>query len=520
MRFFQHFRKTVEIPADTCAATVFHSLNQPGQAAILLESQEIGHARYSRMSIAQLFSISCQRNRLTLSWLDKNTESIFSNPVFINQLQQISPKLQIILAPNQDLHLDFPLPPSGISEEERLHYPNPLDALTLLSKTQGLTLYGGFGYDFIDSFEILPPPAPSAFPNLLFYASKTELVIDHIRNTAAINLASSNDIGDAEESTAAQIRAVLEEKRELPTIVEAVNGASTELKIEPEINRTDFAQIVEKLQEYIDSGDIYQVVPSRGFRTVCPDTFSAYLYLRAQNPSPYLFYADFGEQIVFGASPESNIKVDISSRKVAIRPIAGTMPRAFDEKGNLSEEQDLRHQARLRCDSKEIAEHMMLIDLARNDLARICESGTRKVTQLLNIELYSRVMHLVSQVEGVLRSDCSALDAYRACMNMGTLTGAPKLRATELLREVEPVGRGIYGGAIGYLDSEGNFDTAIAIRCAQVDQQGRAVVRAGAGVVRDSNPLLEADETFHKASAVLKAIATAQGKKMKTGVKL
>ena len=220
-----------------------------------------------------------------------------------------------------------------------------------------------------------------------------------------------------------------------------------------------------------------------------------------------MFYLHGPDYELFGASPESNLKFDAASRLVEVYPVAGTRPRGTNP------ELDIRAELEMRTDSKEVAEHTMLVDLARNDLARVAVPTTRKVADLLQVDRYSRVMHLVSRVTATLHPDFDCLDAYRACMNMGTLTGAPKLRATELLRQVEGRRRGSYGGAIGYLKGDGSMDTAIVIRSAFV-RNGTAIVQAGAGVVRDSQPQSEANETLHKAYAVLTAIASAQGKKV------
>ena len=211
---------------------------------------------------------------------------------------------------------------------------------------------------------------------------------------------------------------------------------------------------------------------------------------------------------LFGASPESNLKFDAETREVQLYPIAGTRPRGMNPDGTINDELDIRMELELRTDAKEIAEHTMLVDLARNDLARVAVPATRRVADLLQVDRYSRVMHLVSRVTATLDPELDALDAYRACMNMGTLSGAPKIRAMELLRGVEKRRRGSYGGAIGYLKGDGTMDNCIVIRSAYV-QDGVASVQAGAGVVRDSNPQSEADETLHKAYAVLNAIALA-----------
>ncbi|MFS7136148.1 anthranilate synthase component 1 [Pseudomonas aeruginosa] len=249
--------------------------------------------------------------------------------------------------------------------------------------------------------------------------------------------------------------------------------------------------------------------PSRSFSMPCADPWRAYRQLCLRNPSPYRFFLDAGDFCLFGASPESALKYDAESREVELYPIAGTRPRGRDARGAIDAELDNRLEAELRLDAKEIAEHMMLVDLARNDLARVCRSGTRQVRDMLKVDRYSHVMHLVSRVAGELHGELDALHAYRACLNMGTLVGAPKVRAMQLLRQYEDGYRGSYGGAIGILDSAGNLDTSIVIRSAEV-REGIARVRAGAGVVLDSDPRLEAEETRNKALAVLTAVAAAE----------
>jgi anthranilate synthase component 1 len=243
----------------------------------------------------------------------------------------------------------------------------------------------------------------------------------------------------------------------------------------------------------------------------CGDPFAAYRALRTLNPSPYMFYLCHDNFALFGASPESSVKVDGKTRRVEISPIAGTRRRGLRDDGSLDADLDGRIEAELRLDEKENAEHMMLVDLARNDVARVSKPGTRHVADLLRTERYSHVMHLVSRVCGELSDGLDALHAYQASMNMGTLTGAPKIKAMQLLRHYEGGRRGHYGGAVGYLRGDGSFDTAIVIRAALV-QNGAAHIRAGAGIVHDSAPLLEADETRRKAEAVLRAIAFAQAR--------
>ena len=260
------------------------------------------------------------------------------------------------------------------------------------------------------------------------------------------------------------------------------------------------------MKGHIVAGDVFEIVASRTFTIPCPNPLEAYRRLRAANPSPYLFYVAGADSIVFGASPETAVKVAGTPKRVTIRPIAGTAARGRTDAGAIDADLDTRREAALRLDEKETAEHMMLVDLARNDVARVSRPGTRQVTRLLTVDRYAHVMHLVSEVQGELADGLDALHAYAAAMNMGTLVGAPKIRAAEILREVESSRRGAYGGAAGYLTQGGEMDTAIVIRAAVV-RDGIARVRAGAGIVFDSDPASEALETRQKAEAVLRAIA-------------
>jgi anthranilate synthase component 1 len=272
----------------------------------------------------------------------------------------------------------------------------------------------------------------------------------------------------------------------------------------------DYASLVSKLKDHIRAGDVFQIVPSRTFSTPCADPVEAYRKLREQNPSPYMFFVRSGNFTLFGASPEACVKVSGNPRTVEIHPIAGTKPRGRLASGEIDRDLDDRLEAELRLNEKELAEHMMLVDMARNDVARISRAGTRRVKSLCALEKYSRVMHLVSMVEGELKDDFDALHAYIASMNMGTVVGAPKIEAARLLRKYEKTRRGPYAGAVGYLTSEGEMDSAIIIRTALV-KDGVAKVRAGAGIVYDSDPHAEAEETRNKADAVLRAIRSSQG---------
>ncbi|MBA3299139.1 MAG: anthranilate synthase component I family protein, partial [Thermoleophilaceae bacterium] len=264
-----------------------------------------------------------------------------------------------------------------------------------------------------------------------------------------------------------------------------------------------YAEAVERCKEYIRAGDAYQVVPSQRWSAEAPvDAFSIYRGLRAINPSPYMYFLDFEDFEIAGASPEALIKV--TGRHAEQRPIAGTRPRADTAEG------DLKRAEELLSDEKERAEHVMLVDLARNDLGRVCEYGSVTVDELMVVETYSHVLHIVSSVSGTLREGVSAMDGLRAALPAGTLSGAPKIRAMQIIDELEPTRRGPYGGSVGYLSYTGDLDTCIYIRSALV-KDGRVHVQAGGGIVNDSEAGYEVRETEAKAGAVFGAIELACG---------
>ncbi len=279
--------------------------------------------------------------------------------------------------------------------------------------------------------------------------------------------------------------------------------ANGKLKVHAATTRQSFIASVERAKEYIAAGDIFQVVLSQRLDFV-PGVapFDVYRALRAVNPSPYLYFLRMGNTHVLGSSPEMLVRV--TGRKLEYRPIAGTHPRGHDEAEDHRLEQQMLH------DEKERAEHVMLVDLGRNDLGRVSEYGSVKVNDLMYVERYSHVMHIVSALEGKLRHDLDALDAFAACFPAGTLSGAPKVRAMQIIEELEPTRRGVYGGAVLYADFDGNLDSCIAIRT-MLMQGKKAYLQAGAGIVADSDPEREFEECMNKAQAVLRAVEAARG---------
>ena len=275
-------------------------------------------------------------------------------------------------------------------------------------------------------------------------------------------------------------------------------AAETRRTMTPEAYR----DAVAVAKERIDAGDIFQVVLSQRFDVdLRSDPFQVYRALRLLNPSPYLYFLRFDEVTVVGSSPEPMVR--LRDRVVTSRPIAGSRPRGS------TDEQDGLLAAQLIEDPKELAEHVMLVDLARNDVGRVAEYGTEQVDELMTVERYSHIMHLTSQVSGRLREGLGPVDVLRATFPAGTLSGAPKVRAMEIIDDLEPTKRGVYGGVVGYLDFSGNLDTAIAIRTMVVGPDGRASVQAGAGIVADSDPYAEDEECRHKAAALLAAVTAA-----------
>jgi anthranilate synthase component 1 len=408
-------------------------------------------------------------------------------------------------------------------ERARLLAPGPLDALRAAALEPRLVSEPGpfchfaagvFSYDLLDLFERLPAARVdgSGFPDYAFWIPDRTVIVDHIRNaTTVVALVVGGD--SAENSYHDAVRDI----ERLARVVEEIGAQETDGVadstapsridgVEVDLDDEAFADLVRRVRRHVVAGDVFQIVPSRTFSMPCDDPLTAYKRLRAANPSPYQFFIRAPGFTLLGASPETAVRVEGEPKQVSIRPIAGTAPRGRSADGSLDAELDARHQAALLTDRKELAEHLMLVDLARNDVARVSRPGTRSVSRLLTVERYRHVMHLVSEVTGELAGGLDALHAYAASLNMGTLVGAPKIRAAQLLREYECTKRGPYGGAVGYLSHDGALDTAIVIRSAFV-RDAIAQVRAGAGVVLDSDPDREAAETRHKAEAVLRALA-------------
>ncbi|HWF49284.1 MAG TPA: anthranilate synthase component I [Solirubrobacteraceae bacterium] len=369
---------------------------------------------------------------------------------------------------------------------------------------------GVFAYDLVRTVEPLgePNPDPVGVPDLALMLTDTLVVFDHLKHIITV-LANVYPEDDVEASYAAAVETIAEVRWRLagpvPRPARRPGPARSVPELTPNMPRAQFESMVSRIIEYIYAGDAYQVVPSQRWSARVPvEAFSIYRGLRVVNPSPYMYFLDFGDFEVAGASPEPLITV--AGRDVSTRPIAGTRPRGA------TVEEDRQMAEDLLADTKERAEHVMLVDLGRNDLGRVCEYGSVRVESFMAVENYSHVMHIVSSVVGRLREGVGALDALRSVLPAGTLSGAPKVRAMQIIDELEPVKRGGYGGAIGYVSYTGDLDTCIHIRTVVV-KDGIAHVQAGGGTVADAKPEYEYLESVAKSKAVIQAIGVAVGQR-------
>lgn len=510
--------------------SVYQLLCHQQQHNILLESAEIDkkHLLKSLLLTDAAVKIVCNSNVVTFSALSLNGESAIDYAA-----AQLESHAQVNFADDgKSFQAIFSEVAKDLDEKSRLSATNQFHSLRLFNQLTddkshpfSVFLGGVFAFDLMAIAEELPTVAQgdNTCPDFVYYLAETLVIIDHeLQSTEIIgNIFNCNDAEKTKQSQLVISNRVTQIKETLAKSIDAeqvlqLSPSFTDIddkeklneQLQVDISDERFCEIVDQLKENIRAGDIFQVVPSRTFSLPCFDSIAAYKALKISNPSPYMFYLKDSDFCIFGASPESSLKYQVSNRHIEIYPIAGTRPRGFDQQGNISLDLDSRIELELRQDKKESAEHIMLVDLARNDVARVSQPGTRYVADLLKVDRYSHVMHLVSRVCGTLQTDLDALHAYQACMNMGTLSGAPKVKATSLIREVEGKRRGSYGGAVGYLTGTGEMDTCIVIRSAFV-KDNIAQVQAGAGVVYDSDPISEANETRQKAQAVINAIITA-----------
>ncbi|MFC1555554.1 anthranilate synthase component I [candidate division KSB1 bacterium] len=371
-------------------------------------------------------------------------------------------------------------------------------------------LFGAFAYDSIRLIEEIPDSHQNNFDtdDCTLMLVETLIIFDHFKHTITISsLAPKGDFPEIEyEKATAKIRNIIDTLRSPKPLPQLnIKDADEKIEIIPEITRDEFKNIVQKAKEHITAGDIFQIVLSQRFCiSVNTDSFNIYRVLRSLNPSPYMFYLSLEDEVIAGSSPE--VLVKLQNNIVTTRPLAGTRPRGetpFEDK-EIEEE--------LLSDEKERAEHIMLVDLGRNDLGRFCKFGSISLPEFFGIERYSHVMHVVSEVAGFLDEEKDAVDVFCGSFPAGTVSGAPKIRAMELIDEFETSRRGIYAGAVGYFDFHNNLDTCITIRTLFI-KDNTAYIQAGAGIVADSDPENEYRETINKAAALIKAVAIAEGKR-------
>ena len=521
--------------------------------ALLLESAEIDSKDdlQSLLMVDAALRMECRGNRVEVKALTGNGASVL--PLFVEHAPD---GLHIKERTDTSITLICDEADGELDEDSRLKAASVMDALRIVinkitpirQHPHAVFLGGVFAYDMLAGFEKLPNVAEGEndCPDFVFYLAETLITVDHqTRETHLIgSVFSGQDVAQQYFAIAQRLEAIHQQLHDMPAepvlvgantakiadveseaqsgqslVSDSENSNETEngqslssfdpsVEVSVDLSDEQFCNHVLDLKQHILAGDIFQVVPSRTFSLPCPSPLLAYAKLKESNPSPYMFYMQDAAFSIFGASPESALKYERESNQVEIYPIAGTRPRGKRPDGSIDRDLDSRIELNLREDTKEKSEHIMLVDLARNDVAKVSRPGTRYVKDLLKVDRYSHVMHLVSRVVGQLRDDLDPLHAYQACMNMGTLVGAPKVSAATLIREVEKKRRGSYGGAVGYLNGQGDMDTCIVIRSAFV-KNGTAYIQAGAGVVYDSVPQAEADETRAKAQAVIGAVKAA-----------
>ncbi|MDG6894085.1 anthranilate synthase component I [Volucribacter amazonae] len=502
--YIQTFNQQVAYHSDPTA--VFATLCANQSHTLLLESAEITskNSLKSLLLAKTAVKISCLAQQVKFQALTANGKAVI--PLIKQYLATYCSLNQV----NEHLLIaEFsPLDPN-LDEDSKLQSATIFDGLRALTQlfqySQTPIFLGGlFAYDLVSNFipmeNIQLQDDGLTCPDYVFYLAEQLLTFDHAHQTAELFSFCFNP-----EQGQTLLKEQAEIQQKLHKIAPHLDIQNVQTEVQVNIEDPEFKGIIQALKHHINIGDVFQIVPSRRFSLPCPNKLASYRQLKSNNPSPYMFFMQDEDFTLFGASPESALKYSAKTRQLEIYPIAGSRPRGFDQAGNIDQELDARLELELRLDHKELAEHLMLVDLARNDIARVCESGTRQVKELMQVDRYSHIMHLVSRVVGKLRPELDALHAYQACMNMGTLTGAPKIKAMQLIYQFEQQKRHSYGGAVGYLSSDGNFDTCIVIRSAFV-QNNTAYVQAGCGEVLDSDPQMEADETRHKARAVINAI--------------
>jgi anthranilate synthase component 1 len=504
---------------------------------ILLESSEVNTRKNLKSIILHrsALRIECVKHSVHIQALSRNGKNalqmihaFFIQTIALDKSNQKSFNYSLSLKDPQNLSIHYGIQHSIKDENERLVQITPIDTLRMIWKTfshsqtschhgYSFFLAGLFSFDCIDHIERLPKVSKSdyACSDYVFYLAEEVIEVNEVEQSLRffMNIFSGKE----------QKKHVFDFSRRLSQYEILLHEYETELKHQKNVQYSsikkkihaplfhvtpsdnEYIEQIKSLKKAIKEGDIFQIVPSRTFSLECLDILLSYRLLKKNNPSPYMFYMEDASFILFGSSPESALKYERSTGLVELYPIAGTAPRGKKKNGTIDDDLDKKYEVALKLNQKELCEHMMLVDLARNDISRIALLGSITIPRLLEVDRYSQVMHLVSCVKGKLMPSFDCFHAYQACMNMGTLTGAPKIKATALIRETEKKRRGSYGGAIGYINAWGDMDTCIVIRSAYC-QNGMAYIQAGAGIVHGSVPESEVNETYQKSHAVIHAI--------------
>lgn len=495
---------------------LFKILCENKKNTLLLESVTVDKKNNleSILIIKSSLRIICFKQQVTLFALSENGETI------LEILEKNIPKNINYKYMNKSLILYFPPIKFEIDEEKKIKEISVFDSLRIILKSlnplnhnsRSIFFAGLFSYNLISTFEPIKRVNENTKSlDFCFYLSEILLILDHQKKNCMIqgNLITKNI--NASNKIKKQIRNIKKiityDIQKNIKYINDINNVNCLLdKITIYSNKTDqeYLTQIKKMKQLIASGEIFQIVISREFYLPCFNAIQAYYQLKINNPSPYMFFMQDLDFTLFGASPESALKFNPDNKEIEIYPIAGTKPRSKNKDGSFNLDLDSKIELEMRMNTKELSEHIMLVDLARNDLAKICLTGTRSVVSLMKVDKYSHVMHLVSKVTGILKSKLDIFHAYQACMNMGTLTGAPKIRAMQLISE-EKEDRITYGGSIGYFTGNNNLDTCIIIRSAYV-KNNIATIQSGVGIVFDSIPTEEIIESKNKALAVISSI--------------
>ncbi|NIH16850.1 MAG: anthranilate synthase component 1 [Buchnera aphidicola (Periphyllus lyropictus)] len=476
---------------------------------LLLESADISNKKNlkSIIIIDSAIRIYLLKNIVYLKPLTKNglfltkfIESIISKKIKIKKKKNTL-KLIFKIKSIKNIDEDSKLKEKSVLDCFRIIIDNIVD---LKNYSKSIFFGGLFSYDLITQFEKIPKTKKiQKCPDFCFYLSETMIFFNHKKKKSKIqSTIFTKDVLENKKikKRIINIQNIINEKN-----FDKIYSQKNSNKIKKNQNKKEFSKKIKNAKKYIKNGDIFQIVLSRKFFIKCLSPIYSYKKLKKNNPSPYMFFMKDKKFILFGSSPESFLKFEPKNRIIEIHPIAGTRPRGINNNGKIDYDLDSRIELEMRMNKKELSEHIMLVDLARNDLAKICKKGSRYVKKLTQVDKYSHVMHLVSIVIGKLKKKLDIFHAYRACMNMGTLTGAPKIKAMELISLIEKETRGSYGGSIGYFTGKKKLNTCIIIRSAYIEKE-IATIQSGAGIVLDSIPEEEYKETWNKAHAVIKSI--------------